>query len=127
MQPTAAALTKARVRLGSEAMEGLLETSFGASVAGPDEAPWGYFHGLRKLAIDGFCMNVPKTPENVEAFGMPSNGSGPVGYPQVRVVALAETGTRCLQGVALGALGEGEGELGPEAVAAARAHGCGGR
>jgi hypothetical protein len=108
MQPTAAALTKARGRLGPEAMEGLLETSFASSLPGVEQAPWAYFHGLRKLAIDGFVANVPKTPENVVAFGMPSNAGGPAGYPQVRVVALAETGTRCLQGVALGALGEGE-------------------
>jgi len=108
MQPSAAALTKARGRLGPEAMQGLLETSFGAKVADPEQAPWGYFHGLRKLAIDGFLVNVPRTPENVQAFGMPANAGGPVGYPQVRVVALAETGTRCLQGVALGGLAEGE-------------------
>jgi hypothetical protein len=111
MQPSAAALTKARGRLGPEAMEGLLETSFAVSVAGPEQAPWGYFHGLRKLAVDGFCMNVAKTPANVEAFGMPSNGQGPAGYPQVRVVALAETGSRCLQGVALGGLAAGEQSL----------------
>jgi hypothetical protein len=108
MQPSAAALTKARGRLGPEAMQGLLETSFGAKVADPEQAPWGYFHGLRKLTIDGFLVNVPRTPENVQAFGMPANAGGPVGYPQVRVVALAETGTRCLQGVALGGLAEGE-------------------
>jgi hypothetical protein len=109
MQPTAAALTKARGRLGPEAMQGLLETSFGRpDSGGPQQAPWVYFYGLRKLAIDGFCVNVPKTPENVEHFGMPSNGQGPAGYPQVRVVALAETGTRRLQGAALGGLGEGE-------------------
>jgi hypothetical protein len=111
MQPTAAALTKARGRLGPQVMQGLLETSLASSLPGAGQAPWAYFHGLRKLAIDGFCMNVPKTPANVEQFGMPSNASGPAGYPQVRVVALAETGTRSLQGVALGSLAEGEQRL----------------
>jgi hypothetical protein len=108
MQPSAAALAKARVRLGAEAMGQVLDSTMRPVAAGPDEAPWAYFHGLRKLAIDGFCVNVPKTPDNVAQFGMPSNGQGPAGYPQVRVVALAETGTRCLQGAALGALGTGE-------------------
>jgi hypothetical protein len=42
---------------------------------------------------------------------MPANAGGPVGYPQVRVVALAETGTRCLQGVALDGLATGEQRL----------------
>jgi hypothetical protein len=111
MQPSAAALTKARGRLGPEAMQGLLETSLVSSLPGAEQAPWAYFHGLRKLSVDGFCMNVPKTPENVAAFGMPSNASGPAGYPQVRVVALAETGTRSLQGAALEGLATGEQRL----------------
>jgi hypothetical protein len=89
-------------------MQGLLETSFASSLPAAEAAPWAYFHGLRKLAVDGFCMNVPKTPENVAEFGMPANAGGPAGYPQVRAVALAETGTRCLQGVALDGLGTGE-------------------
>jgi hypothetical protein len=76
--------------------------------AGPREAPWAYFHGLRKLAIDGFTMNVPKTPTNAAEFGMGSNGTGEAAFPQVRTVALAETGTRCLQGVGVGPLGDGE-------------------
>jgi hypothetical protein len=108
MQPSAPALTKARVRLGSEAMGQVLDSTMRPMAAGSQAAPWAYFHGLRKLAIDGFCVNVPKTPANVAQFGMPSNGQGPAGYPQVRVVALAETGTRCLQGAALDGLGTGE-------------------
>jgi hypothetical protein len=36
---------------------------------GPDEAPWAYFGGLRVLVVDGFTMNVAKTPEKVAAFG----------------------------------------------------------
>ena len=108
MQPSAAALVKGRVRLGWEAMAGILDTSMGALAAGADTAPWAYFHGLRKLAVDGFTMNVARTADNVEHFGTPSNAEGLAGYPQVRVLALAETGTRCLQGVAVGTLAQGE-------------------
>jgi len=104
MQPSAAALTKARQRLGPEPVAGILEAVMTRLEAGPDAAPWAYFHGLRVLAIDGFTMNVPRTPDNVMVFGVPSNGA----YPQVRVVALAETGTRSLQGVQVGPLSEGE-------------------
>jgi hypothetical protein len=60
------------------------------------------------LGIDGFTMNMAKTPINVAGFGMPSNGDGNGAYPQVRVVALAETGTRSLQGVQVGTLADGE-------------------
>src|SRR2546425_8866439 len=60
------------------------------------------------LPIYGFTMNVAKTPSNVAGFGMPSNGDGNGAYPQVRVVALAETGTRSLQGTQVGPLTDGE-------------------
>jgi hypothetical protein len=108
MQPSAAALTKARVRLGWEAMAQILQTTMTRLVAGPDEAPWAYFHGLRVLAADGFTMNVARTPATVAAFGVPGNGGGDGPYPQVRVVALAEVGTRSLQGVQVGPLSDGE-------------------
>ncbi|MFV2088594.1 IS4 family transposase [Micromonospora sp. LOL_021] len=111
MQPSAAALAKARVRLGPEAMQGVLATSMRPMVTDAAAAPWAYFHGLRKLAADGFTMNVARTPENAAHFGLPSNSAGPVGYPQVRVVALAEIGTRCLQGAAVGVLATGEQNL----------------
>jgi transposase IS4-like protein/DDE family transposase len=108
MQPTTAALTKARARLGWEAMAEILEAGMTPLTAGPDEAPWAYFHRLRVLGVDGFTMNVAKTPTNVAGFGVPSNGDGSGAYPQVRVVALAETGTRSLQGAQVGPLTDGE-------------------
>jgi hypothetical protein len=108
MQPSAAALTKARQRLGPDAMAGILQAVMVPLQVGPDEAPWAYFHGLRVLAVDGFTMNVAKTPDNVAAFGTPGNGDGAGAYPQVRVVAMAETGTRSLQGVQVGPLADGE-------------------
>jgi hypothetical protein len=108
MQPSAAALTKARQRLGLDAMAGILQAVMVPLQVGPDEAPWAYFHGLRVLAVDGFTMNVAKTPDNVAAFGTPGNGDGAGAYPQVRVVAMAETGTRSLQGVQVGPLADGE-------------------
>ena len=106
--PSTAALTKARQRLGWEPMAAVLDTSMQRIGAGPREAPWAYFHGLRKLAIDGFTVNVVKTPGNVTEFGLPSHDIGAGPFPQVRIVALAETGTRSLQGVRVGPLAEGE-------------------
>ena len=108
MQPTTAALTKARVRLGWQAMAAILAATMTRLVAGPDVAPWAYFHGLRVLAVDGFTMNVVRTPATVAAFGVPGNGGGGGPYPQVRVVALAETGTGSLQGAEVGPLADGE-------------------
>jgi hypothetical protein len=89
-------------------MAGVLEAVMTPLTVGPDEAPWTYFHRLRVLAVDGFTMNVAKTLGNVAAFGMPGNGAGVGAYPQVRVVALAEAGTRSLQGIVVGPLADGE-------------------
>ena len=108
MQPSTAALTKARARLGWQAMAAILDMAMTRLTAGPRVAPWAYFHGLRVLAVDGFTMNVVRTPATVAAFGVPGNGGGDGPYPQVRVVALAETGTGSLQGVRVGPLGDGE-------------------
>lgn len=108
MQPSAAAIVKARSRLGWEVLAGVLDAVMKPLPAGPEQAPWAYFHGLRVVAVDGFCMNAPKTPSNVAAFGTPSNATSTGAYPQVRVVALAESGTRSLQGVQVGGLAEGE-------------------
>jgi hypothetical protein len=108
MQPTTAALTKARVRLGWEAMAAILDATTTRLDADAKAAPWAYFHGLRVLAVDGFTMNVVRAPATVAAFGVPGNGAGGGPYPQVRVVALAETGTGSLQGVQVGPLAEGE-------------------
>jgi hypothetical protein len=51
--PSTAALTKARQRLGFEPMAAVLGTSMRRIEAGPREAPWAYFHGLRVLRSMG--------------------------------------------------------------------------
>lgn len=108
MQPSTAAITKARARLGWEPVAEMLRVSMAAAQSGPREAPWAYWRGLRKLAIDGFTMNVQAGQSNDAVFGRPSNEKGEGAFPQVRVVALAETGSRALQGVQVGPLSEGE-------------------
>jgi len=106
MQPSTAAISKARARLGWEPLAEMLGQTMVPAAGEP--AGWGYWRGLRKLAIDGFTMSVPGTPANTAEFGTPSNAEGAGGFPQVRVVALAETGSRCLQGAQVGPLAEGE-------------------
>jgi len=108
MQPSPAAISKARVRLGWEPLAELLGMSMVPAQSGPQEAPWAYWRGLRKLAIDGFTMNVQAGRDNDAEFGRPSNEKGEGAFPQVRTVALAETGSRALQGVEVGPLSEGE-------------------
>jgi Insertion element 4 transposase N-terminal/Transposase DDE domain len=108
VQPSPAAISKARVRLGWEPLAELLGMSMVATQADPKDAPWAYWRGLRTLAIDGFTMNVQASKANDVEFGRPSNEKGEGAFPQVRTVALAETGSRTLQGVQVGPLSVGE-------------------
>lgn len=108
MQPSTAAITKARARLGWQPLAEMLGQTMVPAHADAASAPWGWWRGLRMLAIDGFTMSVAPTPANAAEFGVPTGGKGEGGFPQVRVVALAETGSRCLQGVQVGPLSTGE-------------------
>lgn len=60
----------------------------------PRECPSAFHRGLRLVAIDGTTLAVPDTPANVEAFGRHVAGGGPAHFPQLRLVALLELGTR---------------------------------
>jgi hypothetical protein len=82
-----------------------------AKVAGPQagvEHEWAYVAGLHLVAIDGVVLDVPATEENGQEFGYPGNDAGDGPFPQVRVVAVAECGSRAVMGAAMGGLDVGE-------------------
>jgi hypothetical protein len=92
--PTSSAMTQARTRLGVEPLAELFDR-----VAVPMARPGtvgAWFHGLRVMAVDGVLFDVPDTPDNAAEFAKASNGSGPGPFPQVRLVALAESGTHAI-------------------------------
>jgi hypothetical protein len=106
MQPSAAAITLARQRLGWQVMAALLE-----EVAGPlagEEQERAFVSGMRLAAVDGMCLDVPATPENGTEFGYPGNDAGPGPFPQIRVVGLGECGTRAVLGALTSPLAVGE-------------------
>ena len=51
-----------------------------------------YVAGMRLVAIDGLCLDVPATAGNGAEFGYPGNDASPGPFPQVRVVGLGECG-----------------------------------
>jgi hypothetical protein len=109
--PTKVAIYKARERLGREPLELLFR-----AVAQPlaDKSTRGAFYGgLRLMSLDGTCLDVADTPANEAAFGRPGTGRGQgVGaFPQVRMVALAESGTHAICDVAMGPYRSSEKEL----------------
>jgi hypothetical protein len=106
MQPTPAAITYARGRLGWQVMARLME-----QVTGPlagQESTSAFVSGMRLVAVDGMCLDVPDTPENAEEFGYPGNGERRGPFPQIRVVGFGECGTRAVLGAACSPLARGE-------------------
>ena len=106
MQPSPAAITYARQRLGWQVMERLMEAVAGP-LAGQDQQA-AFVSGMRLAAIDGMCLDLPDTPENGAEFGYPGNGAGRGPFPQIRVVGLGECGTRAVLGAATSPLAVGE-------------------
>src|SRR5260370_16323866 len=106
MQPSAAAVTYARQRLGWRVMAGLRE-----GVAGPlagEERERALVSGMRLVAVDGMCLDLPDTPENGAEFGYPGNDAGRGPFPQIRLVGLGECGTRAVLGAGMSPLATGE-------------------
>src|ERR1035441_2971053 len=106
MQPTAAAVTYARQRLGWQVMERLMEEVAGP-LAGQDQER-AFVSGMRLVAVDGMCLDLPDTPENAAEFGYPGNEGGRGPFPQLRVVGFGECGTRSVLGAATSGLATGE-------------------
>ena len=104
--PSTAAIVQARRRVGAR----LFREVFHA-VAGPvatRRTAGAFLGGLRLMAIDGTTLDVADTPENARAFGRPTTRRGPGAFPQLRVVALIETGTHALCDVVLRPFSGGE-------------------
>jgi hypothetical protein len=109
--PTKVAIYKARERLGREPLE-LLFRAVAVPLAG-ESTRGAFYRGLRLMSLDGTCLDVADTPANEAAFGRPGTGRGQgVGaFPQLRLVALAESGTHAICDAALGPYTSSEKEL----------------
>lgn len=107
--PTTGAISRARVRLGSEPLKVL----FGR-VAVPIAEPGtvgAWYRGRRVMAIDGVVLDVADTQENAERFGRSGYRGGTSAFPQVRIVGLAECGTHAVVAAAMDAQRVHEREL----------------
>lgn len=99
--PSEKALRDLRRRLGPAPLKALFEV-----VAGPLAQPHTRgvcFGGLRTVAFDGLnSLKVPDTGRNRSWIGKIRYRQGFAGYPTLRLMGLAETGTRALLGAAIG-------------------------
>ena len=77
-----------------------------------------FYRGLRLVSIDGTCLDVADTPANDREFGRPgsSRREGGGAFPQLRMVALAESGTHAIFDAALGGYENAERTLAEAAV-----------
>jgi hypothetical protein len=92
--PSTAAIVQARQRAGARLLRELFQ-----SVARPiatAQTPRAFLGGLRLMAIDGSTIDVADTSENDRAFGRPTTKRGDGAFPQIRVLALIETGTHVI-------------------------------
>ena len=92
--PGRSALCQARKRLGVEPVRHLFRQIV-RPLATPATVPTAFYRGLRLMAIDGSVLDAPDTPANAAKFGRYNGGTkrGAGAFPQVRKVALVETGT----------------------------------
>ena len=99
--PSEKALRDLRRRLGPAPLKALFEV-----VAGPlaqPRTPGARFGGLRTVAFDGCSsVKIPDTDRNRSWIGKIRYRMGLAGYPALRLMALAETGSRGLLGATVG-------------------------
>jgi hypothetical protein len=104
--PTASALRQARSRIGPRPLAALF-----ALLAGPiawPRTPGTCWRGLRPVAIDGTGITIPDSTPN-RAWTDKTTASHPqAGYPLLRLLTLAECGTRALLAAVFGSPADGE-------------------
>jgi hypothetical protein len=79
-----------------------------AGVSGSPATPGAFWRGLRLASLDGSMFDVPDSEANAAAYGRASNGNRPGPYPQVRLLALVECGTRAMIGAVFDSFAAGE-------------------
>lgn len=94
--PTSSALTQARAKIGVGIMAGVYQKIVQCLCS--QETLESFYAGRRMVAVDGFVLNLPDSFENRRAFGRPKNGTSFGAFPQVRIVALCEVGSRVFFG-----------------------------
>lgn len=99
-------ISRARNRLGYKVMQCLFE-----DVCKPMALPstiGAFYRGWRLMAIDGTTFDLPDEQRNHDCFGYPPCSRGKSAFPQLRMTALLEIGTRAIVGAAYGPYSEGE-------------------
>jgi hypothetical protein len=114
-----ASISRLRSRIGSAPLAELVRRCC-VPLADARQHPQAFFAGLRLVAIDGSCFELPDEADNAGTFGYPGSRTslaGHAGYPQARCVVLVECATHAILGANVGPYRSGEWELGVELLA----------
>ena len=79
LAPSRSALGEARKGLGVAPMRHL--ASRVVRLLGTPQTPGAFYKGLRLMALDGFVVDLPDTPENARIFGRPQSGRAAGAFP----------------------------------------------
>jgi hypothetical protein len=109
--PSEEALSNARSRLGAAPLRLLFERT--AGLLAPAGTAGAFWRGLHLVSLDGTTLDLQDTEANWAHFSGPSTKDAAGkrlrgAFPQARLLALAECGTRALIAAACGAYSTGE-------------------
>jgi hypothetical protein len=112
--PAKGSIFKARSRLGREPLRLLFEAVAAPLATGATRG--AFYRKWRLMSLDGTCLDVADTAANEREFGRPgsSRREGGGAFPQLRLVALSETGTHAICAAAVGPLSSSESVLADE-------------
>ena len=99
-------ISQARSRLGEAPLRRLHEALVRPIATRATNGAW--HRDWRVVSLDGSCLAVADTAANRAASGMPGASRGESAVPQLRLVALVETGTHVLFGAQPGRHAESE-------------------
>jgi hypothetical protein len=112
---TRSAICKALERLGVEPVRKLYAQVVRPIATKVTKGAW--FKGLRLVALDGTCLNLPDSESNRKAFGKPGAAGGKTApFPQIQIVALCELGTRVFFAVRMAGWRVGEATLAHDVI-----------
>jgi hypothetical protein len=109
------AITQARVRLGEAPLRELFRRV--AQPLAEAGTPGAWYRGRRLVSFDGTTIDVPDLPVLEQHFGRPPASRGSSGFPQLRLLALLETGTHAIFAAVIAGFATGEVSLARRIVA----------
>ena len=110
MRVSKASISTARIKIGCAPLADLVRRCC-LPMAEERFHPQAFYRGLRLVAMDGSCLEVPDEVANVAAFGRPGSRTGVAGYPQARCVVLTECITHATLAANVGSYHQGEWEI----------------